>query len=645
MNWLTPLGFLGLTGLIVLILIYIIKPNYQQKFISSTYVWKQSLKYRKKQLPINRLRNILLFLCQVLVIAACAAALAQPFLAGENRDRGSAKIAIIDASAGMRAATDGVTRFERAVAEVQKLADETLSDDGELTVILAGSKASYVLQRAGAGYRAEAKQKLEELVSPDRFACTYGTADMDGAVELAESVLLENPDAEVVLYTGSAYTDAGKIRVVDVSDVGEWNAAVLDVRAETDENYYRFEVDVACYNRDRSLDVYLDINGVNIALEQYRLSGIAECTGNAVTTVVFDLASGLFGDYRGVYSYDYAHAYVKENDSLSDDNSFYLYGGARQPLKVQYYSTLTNSFYGGVLMGLREALKGYWELDIDEIQDSIQNIELGVGKDYALEGYDIYIFEHTMPPTLPTDGLVILASPDKAPAGAGFTLANWYKSNTEFRLDRETSHALLQGLTVENITVTQWASITAYEEGYTPLASCNGSPVLLAKNGENEKVLVMGLNLNYSNFPLTAEFPLFFFNLLNWYFPQTVGSYVYEVNDAVTLNARASQLSFSGPDARKTLTELPETVTVTVPGTYTLLQTPISGNDIVENFYVRIPMSASNTEAVYDALPSPYYPPKADMQDRDLVFYVALTLVLLLFAEWWLQTREHYSIR
>ena len=33
MNWLTPFGFLGLTGLIILILIYIIKPNYHQKII------------------------------------------------------------------------------------------------------------------------------------------------------------------------------------------------------------------------------------------------------------------------------------------------------------------------------------------------------------------------------------------------------------------------------------------------------------------------------------------------------------------------------------------------------------------------------------------------------------------------------------
>ncbi|MBQ9084286.1 MAG: BatA domain-containing protein, partial [Clostridia bacterium] len=68
MSWLTPLGFLGFIGLIILLIIYLIKPNYQNKYISSTFVWKLSLKYRKKRIPLSKLRNILLIICQVLII-------------------------------------------------------------------------------------------------------------------------------------------------------------------------------------------------------------------------------------------------------------------------------------------------------------------------------------------------------------------------------------------------------------------------------------------------------------------------------------------------------------------------------------------------------------------------------------------------
>ena len=96
MSLLAPLGLLGLLGIVALIIIYIIKPNYQNKFISSTYIWKLSLKYKRKKIPLNKLRNILLFLCQVAIIAAAAYILARPFIINETKEAGD-EIIIIDA--------------------------------------------------------------------------------------------------------------------------------------------------------------------------------------------------------------------------------------------------------------------------------------------------------------------------------------------------------------------------------------------------------------------------------------------------------------------------------------------------------------------------------------------------------------------
>ena len=78
MTLLTPLGLLGLLGVVALIVIYLIKPNYQQKFVSSTYVWKLSLRYRKKKLPVSKLRNWLLIICQILILLSLAALLTGP---------------------------------------------------------------------------------------------------------------------------------------------------------------------------------------------------------------------------------------------------------------------------------------------------------------------------------------------------------------------------------------------------------------------------------------------------------------------------------------------------------------------------------------------------------------------------------------
>ena len=127
MNWLTPLGFLGALGIVALIIIYIIKPNFQNKRISSTFVWRMSLKYRKKSIPISKIQNLLIFLCQVLILATLTTMLAGPIIeraVGKDDDE---VVIIVDASAGMRMREAGKTRFDRALTEAKKTAEKAKS--------------------------------------------------------------------------------------------------------------------------------------------------------------------------------------------------------------------------------------------------------------------------------------------------------------------------------------------------------------------------------------------------------------------------------------------------------------------------------------------------------------------------------------
>ncbi|MDE5563498.1 MAG: BatA domain-containing protein, partial [Clostridiales bacterium] len=121
MSLLIPLGLLGLISLLALLIIYLIKPNYQQKLVSSTFIWKLSLKYQKKRIPINKLRNILILICQILILTLLAFILTQPAVVDKTELRDNEKIVIIDASASMLASsrynTSKYTRFEQAVDE------------------------------------------------------------------------------------------------------------------------------------------------------------------------------------------------------------------------------------------------------------------------------------------------------------------------------------------------------------------------------------------------------------------------------------------------------------------------------------------------------------------------------------------------
>jgi len=652
MSWLTPIGFLGLIGLIVLLIIYLIKPNYQTKQISSTYVWKLSLKYRKKKLPISKLRNILLVICQCLIITACAFILAQPFIDGEDANSAREKVIIIDASGSMRAEIDNETRFERAVEMAKEYAKEALDHGGKVSVILADRNPYFVVQRLGSEDSDKVMTELSFLTDSSDFKCSYEAGDIDASIQLAELILAENPKAEVVLYTGTEYVDSGKVVVKDVTDPGEWNVAVLDVRAVMDQNYYRFEVDAGSYSRGHNLRLYLEIHGA----EAQDLGENGTQKGDVVSLycdVILDQNESktiTFGqneldDYTGlkIYSYDYVFCYVQEADSMSIDNSFYLYGGKSQPLKVQYYSTLLNNFVSGVLVGMREQLKQDWDIQIDEIRDSEMAVQAGEGKDPALTGYDIYIFEHHMPKTLPTDGLVILINPSKLPGDADIQLGLEYTASGEAPLNsgEEPATEILNHVDASKITLTKYRQIVAYDGSYTPFLFVNDEPVALVRNENNCKVMVFTFSLHYSNFALTPAFPTIMGNAIEMFLPTTFEKDVYNVYDEVELNSRSPQLSVNGPTIAEMFEEFPASIEVNDPGLYTVVQTPISGVQVVENFFVTIPDEQSNIDAMEDRLTNPYYPPADADPDVDMVFYFALALVLLGFAEWWLKGREH----
>ena len=244
MKWLVPLGFLGLLGLVVLLIIYLIKPNYQKKAVSSTYVWKLSLKFRKKRNPINRLQDLLLLICQILAILACTFVMAQPVLAAFRPEPVTQKVCIIDGSASMLAETDGETRFDRAVQQIGTLAQSVTEGKGEITVIVAGETADYVSVRTTADTLSELSTKLDDMLGNAIKYCCYGPADVEGAMRLAEQVLNQTPQADVLFYTAKSYIDKGTVEIVDVSDPSEYNVAILDGQAVLEENYYTFEVEL-----------------------------------------------------------------------------------------------------------------------------------------------------------------------------------------------------------------------------------------------------------------------------------------------------------------------------------------------------------------------------------------------------------------
>lgn len=636
MTWLAPLGFIGLIGIIALIIIYIIKPNYQKKMVSSTFVWQLSLKYRKKRLPVSRLNNILIFICQVLILTICALLLARPVIEHEKTGDENEKIIIIDASASMRV-TDlkDTTRFARAVSQARDLAEETAKNGGLVSVILADTTPEYIVQRSGEDKYEDILAAIDGLLE-DPDSCSYSSADMDSAVALTEEVIRYNHEAQVFFFTGTDYLEKNGIEVVNVSDkANEWNAAILSAEAEMNENnHYEITIDVGCYTYELpvKLTVYCEIHGANGKDGKILLQRDEYFDPVNQEKVVSFNTDDLDG--QPLYSFDYLEVYVSVEDSFVDDNSFFLYGGTKPSIKIQYSSSIPNNYFGGAVRTIREVMKDQWTIEFKELKS---------GEKAATEGFDLYIFEHTVPSVMPTDGIVLLVDPYGSPEGAGITFGNTTSVSSDSTLATGITHELTKYVDFSRITVAQYTEILS-ADGYEELAYYKSQPVMLAKNQDDAKIVVWAFDLNKSSLPLNPDFSFLIYNMFNYFIPSTIDSNTFEIGDTVDLAARGTDLKVEGNGFEYSMVDKKtDSITVTRPGTYTVTQTPMSGDElIIENFYVRIPVAESQITRQVESLPIADVDSEVKIEFEDLMFYFAIALVSFMSIEWILQIKKNF---
>ena len=616
------LGLLGLIGVAILILIYILKPNYQQKSISSTYVWKLSLRYRKKRVPISKFRNILIIICQISIISVAAFILAQPFLASAMPEQRPESILIIDASASMRAQTDGVTRFERAVERARESAHSALATEGgRVSIILAGQTAVSLVTRTE--FASIVNQQLDTLIFYEegqrQLACTFGVADIDGAMVLAEEILFENPAASVVLFTATEFADYGNVIIEDMSLSGEWNAAILDAEAMLIENLFVFRVTAARFGYDGRSTVSLTVNGVN---------GEPMTIHENIEVDFFDDEPVvIYFDNLRIHSFSDARVAIEEDDSFPYDNEFFLYGITRPTLSVLYVSYPGNDFFTTIISVLQAALRDRWHITLTESEPG----------EIEYRGFDLYIFEHFPPRSLPTDGVVFLVNPTTEPINGGFGLGGRVFNRDGFTLTRGQEHGrLMAEIDPSAIQITAYRPIVTHEH-FIPLMfvgdpEYGGEPVFIVRDTAEQKLAVLSINLHYSNLPMLIEFSAMMYNLFYHFFPSTLTSYVFDVNEDVAINARGHLINLSGPgNVFEIVDTFPHIHSFKVPGVYTVFQPLMSGQWAIYSFFVRIPRTESDFSRTEVFIPPSV--PEAGYIDWDLIIFFAAALVAFLFAE------------
>ncbi len=614
-----PLGLLGLIAVAVLILIYIFKPKYQDKKFSSTYIWKLSLKYAKRKVPLQWLQNSLLFIVQLLILALIAFSMSFPQVVLDSKN--GEKIIVIDASASMSAVYDGKSRFDAAKDEIIDIIDETTGNSHKVSVIVADGKSSFIIRRTdSASY---AKQKLFET------ECGMSEADVGSAMELAEDVLAENPSAEVLFYTDHDYKDKGKVTVINVANA-EWNAAILDFSAKRVKGKYVFTAEVASYGKAAEFSVKLSIDG------KAQLPGLAKCGKNATAKVVWDSLD--------ISKYDSAEVHLSASDSASFDNDFYIYAPNTELIGAQLVSD--NPGF------LNSALRSNEKCRVVIPNETVPETD---------SGFDLYIYDGKVPQNAPSDGSVWYVNPtEDIPLSSGITVGAVRGDGKDDRLPltaasaSPTAKAILKSVNPANITLSRYTRITRYT-GYEPILLVDGDPVLLIKDDNGIKTVVLAFDLHMANFPIVADFPLLINNLCTVSVPKTVDSTLYEVGDEIEIRAKAGATSLTvsaeygdGTSQKSTYNEYPVRLSAEKSGVYKISQETLSGRNSETEFYVRVAESESVFGNKLDVLENPITPfgsgtdTSIKNNTEDITFYFIIAILVLLCVEWGLQYREQY---
>lgn len=617
MTLLYPLGLLGLIGIPVLILIYIIKNKYTEQTVSSTYLWTLSERFLKKKNPLNRITGIISLILQILAVILLSFGLAHPLFVvtgGANE-----YCFVLDASASMNMKSGDDTRFELAKKEISSLLNGAV-DGSSFTLVYAGGQTNVIFERVSSKSRA---QQMLDALEP-----SYTASGFTEALSKAQEYFDENPSALTYLVTDKSVLEAENVTVIDVSD-GEVNYALSDLGysiSYADSNV-TVKGKVVSYTSDASLtvNVYLD-GGEEIA-------GSAEVAAEAGTETSFEVVLD-----RTEFSS--VRAAIAQEDALALDNESIVYNYRfENAYKILLVSR--NPFFLSTVMETVSGVKP----------------EVLSPDDYdGQTGYTLYIFDAFSPSSLPTDGAVWLFGATDSIEGSGFSSQGEVELAAGEKLVYSTSSSsavqtLLDGVPKSDIYVKRYAKYGLYQT-FSVLLTLNGSPAVFAGlNDTGNREVVFAFSLNDSNLPaLFADFTILMRNFLDYSFPALITETSYLSGEEAQINVvsgctglraesplgNVTYLDTSGATSSLSLSEV---------GTYTITAT-VSGELRTFRIYSSLALEERSPVAVEDsfALSGTQEYNGTDGQ-YDPILIVLILLAAVFLADWGVYCYEQRQLR
>ncbi|MBP3646520.1 MAG: BatA and WFA domain-containing protein, partial [Clostridia bacterium] len=288
MTFLHPIFAWGFLSLAVILILYLLKRKYEVRNVPSTFLWRKAGQELSASKPFQKLRRNVLLPIQLLMAAVLVFALMRPVLPG---DAGGETVMIFDLSASMQAKNGSETRLEEAVETARGIIDGMRAEDA-LTILAVSSDTQQLLMRSTD--RGAARRVLDGL------APSNSTADLSGAVSLAEAMEREVGELNIIVFSDD-YIPSDGIAVHNANQ-GLDNCAVYSFEVENGVGYAR----AVNYGDDKEITLACYAEGVLCDARTLHIP-----------------AGGSEGTTLNIPECRWAYVEIQENDSIQTDNRLY----------------------------------------------------------------------------------------------------------------------------------------------------------------------------------------------------------------------------------------------------------------------------------------------------------------------------------
>ncbi len=480
-----------------LVLLYFLKLRRHERPISSTLLWLQAVQDLRVNAPFQKLRNNLLLILQLLIVATGVLAVWEPMHAGAGRLE-QATVFIVDASASMSADEgDGRTRLDIAREEVLRLIDR-LGESQRAMVIAFADRARVLAPFTD--NRAELRRAVESIRptdAPGRLAEAIALANAH-ASKAGEATDADQRIARTahLLFTDGRLADAGGVSLehgtLEVIRIGRATENVgivnLDVR-RSHEQPVRVTVLARVRNfgaRSVSRDVQLLLDGrlrdvrrveaLAPAAAPEELSGTAAdrpASEGSSLPVAFelDLDTGALVEVR-----------LSGADALAADDRAFAVVTPPQALSVLVV-TPGNRFLRQLMNAMPLAGRTFWTP-----QEYEQAPEEKLS-DNGRSRFDVVVLDGHSTERLPAGNYIFLGG---VPLIDGVEQTG--KVEGEPFLDWDDTHPVLQHVSVPAIAAASWYKLRLPPEARTLIESPSG-PVLALLRRERSQYLISAMGL------------------------------------------------------------------------------------------------------------------------------------------------------